>query len=151
MRYYIQLRHITLFSAPLDEWSVRRRDLCLITHNNHKRQTSVPTVGFENAIPASQWPQTARPLGSAIMHEQRSIMRTRYVWFSIGDFLNKLIILRQARNTWTFFTSEWMSDSPMERTRGSFRWTEFIKPTFLLPTHRLCQCNYSCCFVVWRI
>jgi len=30
----------------------RRRDLCLTTHNIHKRQTE-----FEKAIPASEWPQ----------------------------------------------------------------------------------------------
>jgi hypothetical protein len=29
-----------------------------ITHNTHKRETSMPSVGFERAIPASEWPQT---------------------------------------------------------------------------------------------
>jgi hypothetical protein len=28
------------------------------THNNHKRQTSMPPAGFEPAIPASEPPQT---------------------------------------------------------------------------------------------
>jgi hypothetical protein len=35
------LRHTTLGRTPLEEWSARRRDLCLTTHNTHKRQTSM--------------------------------------------------------------------------------------------------------------
>ena len=58
------LRHTTLGRTPLDEWSALRRDLYLTTHNTHNRQTSIPPAGFEPAIPASERPQTARPLGS---------------------------------------------------------------------------------------
>jgi hypothetical protein len=38
----ITLRHTTLGRTPLDEWSARRRDLYLTTHDTHKRQTSMP-------------------------------------------------------------------------------------------------------------
>jgi hypothetical protein len=48
----------SLGRAPLDEWSARRRDLYLTTHNTHKRQTSRPPAGFECTIPASERPQT---------------------------------------------------------------------------------------------
>ena len=51
-------RHITVGRTPLDEWSARRRDLYLTTHNTHKRQTYVHLVGFESTIPASERPQT---------------------------------------------------------------------------------------------
>jgi hypothetical protein len=45
--------------TPLDEWSVRRTDLYLTTHNTHNRQqTSMPPVGFELTIPVSKRPQT---------------------------------------------------------------------------------------------
>ena len=44
--------------TPLDEWSVRRRDLYLTTHNTHNRQTSMPPVGFEPTISAGERPQT---------------------------------------------------------------------------------------------
>jgi len=37
----------TLGRTPLDEWSARRRDLYLTTHNTHKRKTSTATAGFE--------------------------------------------------------------------------------------------------------
>jgi hypothetical protein len=46
-----------LAKDPLDERSAQRRDLYLTTHNTHKRQTSIPPVGFEPAIPASERPQ----------------------------------------------------------------------------------------------
>jgi len=49
----------------------RHRDLYLIEHNTHIRQTSMPPVEFEPAIPASEprrpTPWTARPLRSAII------------------------------------------------------------------------------------
>ena len=37
----------TVGRTPLDEWSVRRRDLYLTTHDTHNRQISMPPVGFE--------------------------------------------------------------------------------------------------------
>jgi len=53
-----------------------RRDPYLTTHITHMRQTSVPPVGLEPAIPASHRPTrwTARPTGSEIL------------WHSIGKF-----------------------------------------------------------------
>jgi hypothetical protein len=39
-------RHTTLGRTPLDEGPARRRDLYLTTYNTHKRQTSMPPVGF---------------------------------------------------------------------------------------------------------
>ena len=50
--------HTTLSRTPLDDWSARRRDLYLTTHNSHKRQISMRSVGFESAIPASERSQT---------------------------------------------------------------------------------------------
>ena len=48
----------TVGRTPLDEWSARRRDLYLTTHNSHNRQTSMPPVGFEPTISAGERPQT---------------------------------------------------------------------------------------------
>ena len=39
-------RHTTVGRTPLDEWSARRRDLYLTTHNIHNRQTSMPPGGI---------------------------------------------------------------------------------------------------------
>ena len=51
-------RRTTVGSTPLDEWSARRRDLYMTTHNTHNRQTSMPLVGFEPTISAGERPQT---------------------------------------------------------------------------------------------
>ena len=51
-------RHSTVGSTPLDEWTARRRDLYLTTHNTHNRQTSMPPVGFEPTISVGERPQT---------------------------------------------------------------------------------------------
>jgi hypothetical protein len=50
-------RRTTVVRTPLDEWSARRRDLYLTTHNTH-RQTSMSPVGFKLTILAGEWPQT---------------------------------------------------------------------------------------------
>ena len=47
-------RRITVGRTPLDEWSARRRDLYLTTHNTHNRQTSMPPAGFETTISAGE-------------------------------------------------------------------------------------------------
>ena len=51
-------RRTTVGRTPLDEWTARRRDLYLKTHNTHNRQTSMPPVGFEPTISAGERPQT---------------------------------------------------------------------------------------------
>ena len=49
---------ITLSSTPPDKWSAHCWNLHRITHNTHKRQTSMPLKGLEPTIPASERPQT---------------------------------------------------------------------------------------------
>ena len=51
-------RRATVGRTPLYEWSARRRDLYLKTHNTHNRQTSMPPVGFEPTVSAGGRPQT---------------------------------------------------------------------------------------------
>ena len=51
-------RRTTVGRNPLDEWSARRRDLYLTTHNTHNRQISMPPVGFEPTISAGERSQT---------------------------------------------------------------------------------------------
>jgi hypothetical protein len=52
-------RHTTVGRTTLDEGSARRRGLYLTTtRNTHKRQTSMPPVGFEPTILASERPKT---------------------------------------------------------------------------------------------
>ena len=83
--------------TPPDEWSTRRRDLFLTTHNTHKRQTSMPPVGFEPTISASERPEThalarastaigsschVQIFSSALFHRQ-SKERTNEIFFKL--------------------------------------------------------------------
>jgi hypothetical protein len=45
--------HSTLGKTPLDEWSARRRDIYLKTHNTYNRHPSISPAGFEPSVPAS--------------------------------------------------------------------------------------------------
>ena len=56
----------TVGRTPLDEWSARRRDLYLTTHDTHNRQISMPPVGFEPTISAGERQQAAHLLRSWI-------------------------------------------------------------------------------------
>ena len=49
-------RRSTVGRTPLDEWSARRTDLYLTTHDTHNRQISMPPVGFEPTISAGERP-----------------------------------------------------------------------------------------------
>ena len=51
-------RRTTVSRTPLDEWSARRTNLFLTTHNTHNRQTSILLVGFKPTISAGERPQT---------------------------------------------------------------------------------------------
>ena len=76
-------RHSTLGRTPLDEWSARRRDLYLTTHNIHNRQTSMPPAGFEPTTQRTSGrkptPQTARPPGSASWRIDRANLNL-FIW-----------------------------------------------------------------------
>jgi len=51
-------RCTTVGKTPLDEWSARRRDFYLTTHNNYNTQTSMLPAGFEPTISEDERPQT---------------------------------------------------------------------------------------------
>jgi hypothetical protein len=51
-------RRTTIGMISPDELSAHRRDLYLTTHNIRNRQTPMPPVGFQPAIPGSERPQT---------------------------------------------------------------------------------------------
>jgi hypothetical protein len=57
-------RRSTVGRTPLDEWSARRRDLYLTTHDTHNRQISMPPVGFEAKISVGERPVAAPLLKS---------------------------------------------------------------------------------------
>jgi len=51
-------RRTTVGRTPPNDWSACRKELNVITHNTHNRQTFMPPVGFEPKISAGEQPQT---------------------------------------------------------------------------------------------
>ena len=70
-------RHTAVGRTPLDEWSARRRDLYLTTHNTHNRQTSMPPVGFEPISYALY-----RAVTGVCHNKVRHIKYTQHSWYS---------------------------------------------------------------------
>jgi len=94
--FTITLRHTTLGSTPLDEWSARRRDLYLNTFNTQKRQTSIP--------PRDSNPQSRQASGNWNRHvfdaENWSCFMCRLlIKPSSGTHVDGLI---KSRHTWLF-------------------------------------------------
>ena len=54
--FTVTLRHTTLGTIPLDEWSARRRDFYLTTHYIHNRKISMFPAEFEPTIPTRERP-----------------------------------------------------------------------------------------------
>jgi hypothetical protein len=73
----------------MDERSARRRHLYLTTQTLYKRQTSMPQVGFEPAVPASALPQTyaldgaATGIGLSILLRDTEIMSGLFLSSSV--------------------------------------------------------------------
>jgi hypothetical protein len=67
------LRHTTLGRTPLDQWSARRRNFYLTTHNTHKRRTSMPLTGFKPAIPASELPKIRSQHANSCPYSETSL------------------------------------------------------------------------------
>ena len=80
----ITLRHSTLGRTPLDEWSVRCRDLYLTTQRTHNSQTSMPPAGFESTVSASEWSQT-HALDRAVTGIGGACI-VRFNWIANGTF-----------------------------------------------------------------
>jgi hypothetical protein len=81
-------RCTTVGRTPLDEWSDRRRDLYLTTHNTHNRQISMLLVVFEPTISAGERPQTyaldrAATGTGTILHLVMFIIHFSILWAQI--------------------------------------------------------------------
>ena len=135
-------RRTTVGRTPLDEWSARRRDLYLTTHNTHNRQTSMSPVGFEPTISADERPQT-----HAL---DRAATGT-----GLGQlFIIKAVIeiwprrmrgaLHDGRNTATWETdTEFWSGNPKWRShlRDHGAWKDNIEKNVKETGHRGCEVN----------
>ena len=89
--FTITLRHTTLGRTPLDEWSARRTDLYLTSHNTHNRQTSMPPAGFESTIPVSERPQTHALYRAATGIGCRHLNYTNNYVCDVTDIINDIL------------------------------------------------------------
>ena len=108
----ITLRHTTLDSTPLDEWSALRRDLYLTTHKTLNIQTSMLPAGFEPAIPARKLRQTF-PLDRTAIENgitAWSRERTMVIWNPKDEWntLNK-----ECKCIWVCKTQRFSTDNRM--------------------------------------
>ena len=89
-RFFDHTRRATAGRTPLDEWSVRRRDLYLTTHNTHNRKKSMSPVEFEPTIAAGERPKTYAL--------DRAATGTTSHWHYIGKFWKFSFIATASRN-----------------------------------------------------
>jgi hypothetical protein len=75
--FRITLKNTKLGRTPLDEWSARRRQPYLTTHNNQNSQLSVPPVGFKPIIPASERQQTHSFRAPGYWDRQMSLIKSK--------------------------------------------------------------------------
>jgi len=92
-------RRSTVGRTPLDEWSARRRDLYLTTHNTHNRQTTMPPVGLETAISACERPQTYALDRAATGTSWLPILVRQYVLLA----MLLLLLITRSRITYKYF------------------------------------------------
>ena len=100
--------------TPLDEWSARRRDLYLTTHDTHNRQISMPTEGFEPTISAGERPQNYALDRAATGTDSRLQVRSaNSVWLYVSNCtLFVFIMSKGSRINFVYvYVSEWVTKS----------------------------------------
>ena len=114
-------RGSTVGRTPLDEWSARRKDFYLATHDTHNRQISMPPVGFEPKISAGERPQTYALDRTAIGTGHIDIGVRNILWITVNcsfDGTNESVfghnfgISYNYLNGWVIVSviSEWVSE-----------------------------------------
>jgi hypothetical protein len=119
-------RRTTFGRTPLDEWSARRRDLYLTTLNTHNRQTSMPSVEFEPANPASERRQThaldreATGTGCGAYYNVKYSLKNRSIVIRCTSAINSL--------HWVLYCAVALNFAC--RTKGTFR--HLVWPLYLV-------------------
>jgi hypothetical protein len=110
----------TLSRTPLDELSARRRDLYLATHNSYKKQTPMPPVGFEPAIPASEQSKSnaldRASNGIGLSHITSQQWRQRSLWSRNWHITYKLGGSQNCKELKTFSIWEEKTESRLDNS-----------------------------------
>ena len=90
------LVHTQHCSMSADKWSAHCRDLYMTTHNSHKRQNSIPPVGFKSTILEVEGSDPClRPHGHwecPMLHICIIILFHASFWFSFHEYSSKCYI-----------------------------------------------------------
>ena len=109
-------RRATVGRTLLDEWSIRRRDLYLTTHNTHNRQTPMPWVRFEPTFSAGElllllMPENIILFVTEINNKNRiffffvyTLQKINLQIFFVKDFENQA----QFSEKWVLFNWRWL-------------------------------------------
>jgi len=127
-------RRSTVGRTPLNEWSARRRDLYLTTHDTHNRQISMPPVGFEPTISEGERPQATGPLLAILSH-----MLPVYTFLSCGDRRNS-----EGFRKLHFYRTNFYTYSPevVGRLNAESTWVHSIHPS-IHPSTLTASSNYK--------
>jgi hypothetical protein len=108
--FTITIRHTTVGRTPLDEWSARRRNLHLTTHNTHNRQTSMPPGGIRTRNPSKRaavdprlrphghWDRLVQYINTNLFLQSETQDMKRYEW-SVG--ISPLILISVPDARWS--------------------------------------------------
>ena len=146
-------RRSTVGRTPLEEWSARRRDLYLTTHDIHNRQISMPPVGFEPKISAGELitrPEESYRLYCVVVCDlETSRMGAPYV-YDISHLRVKLLV-RNSEGGGQVWKSRciWQHTSKMYEAlpKRSRNWNAARKPLVL----RLCVARFGEFYPLWII
>ena len=115
---HIQRRSTVGRTFP-DQWSARRRDLYLTTHNTHNRQISMPPVGFESTVSAGERPQTyasdrtATGTGGCIIYSHKN---------NICNTIHNLNAINLSRAVRKFGPAFWLHGSQASQSTAWHGW-----------------------------
>ena len=116
------LTHTPFGRNPLDEWSARRRDLYLTTHDTHTRQTSMPPAWFQPAVPASERPQTHAVDRAAIRTGSINLRSDNYRKFC-GRFT------RMPVENFVYYPCRWGTNKKFQNFQGIRTFVVKVKQT----------------------
>ena len=127
-------RRTTVGTTPLDEWSARRRDLYLTTHDTHNRQIFMPPVGFEPTISAGERPQA-----------------WRFGWArAVLNMLSKGTVTGRAAPIWMSYEESHLNVATGCTLRGVILNTVWIT-TSVKPLHKLVSGIYDMQFLLFPV
>ena len=132
---------LILGGTHLNEWSARRRDLYLTTHNNHKTEISMPPTIFEPATPTSESPQAnaLKRAATGIIHIEKKLAKQRNRHINVTTYRLKSVGLFHKERVGDRIDEN--KDMLDHRIGHSVR--VFLKPVVVYPEPWILLCQWA--------